>query len=56
VIATHSPVLLGYPDATILELSDAGIQEIAFDDAPQVQLTRAFLDDPQRFLRHLLAD
>ena len=56
VIATHSPILLGYPDATILELSDDGIREIAFDDAVQVQLTRAFLDDPQRFLRHLLAD
>jgi predicted ATPase len=56
VIATHSPVLLGYPDATILELSDAGISEIDYDEAPQVQLTRAFLDDRQRFLRHLLAD
>src|SRR3954462_3606900 len=56
VIATHSPVLLGYPDATILELSESGIREIEYDDAPQVQLTRVFLDDPQRFLRHLLAD
>jgi predicted ATPase len=55
VIATHSPVLLGYPDATILELSDAGIREIEYDDAPQVELTRSFLADPQRFLRHLLA-
>jgi predicted ATPase len=56
VIATHSPILLGYPDATILELSEAGIREIAFDDATQVELTRAFLDDPQRFLRHLLSE
>jgi predicted ATPase len=56
VVATHSPILLGYPDATILELSDEGIRKIAFDEAPQVELTRAFLDDPQRFLRHLLRD
>jgi predicted ATPase len=56
VIATHSPILLGYPDATILELSDTGIRTVAFDDAPQVELTRSFLDDPQRFLRHLLRD
>ena len=54
VIATHSPILLGYPDATILELSDAGISRIEYDEAPQVALTRSFLDDPQRFLRHLL--
>jgi predicted ATPase len=56
VIATHSPILLGYPDATILELSDAGIREIDFDEAPQVQLTRAFLGDRERFLQRLLAD
>jgi predicted ATPase len=56
VVATHSPILLGYPDATILQLDEEGIREIAFDEAPQVELTRAFLDDPQRFLRHLLDD
>jgi predicted ATPase len=54
VIATHSPILLGYPDSAILELGEDGIRPIAFDEAPQVELTRAFLDDPQRFLRHLL--
>jgi predicted ATPase len=54
VIATHSPILLGYPRATILELSESGIREIEFSEAPQVALTRAFLDDPHRFLRHLL--
>jgi predicted ATPase len=56
IVATHSPILLGYPDAAILELRDDGIHEIAFDDAPQVALTRTFLEDPRRFLRHLLDD
>jgi predicted ATPase len=55
VIATHSPILLGYPDATIYELSDEGVRTIEYDEAPQVELTRAFLDDPERFFRHLLA-
>ena len=55
VVATHSPILLGYPDATILMLDEDGIREIDYDEAPQVELTRAFLDDPQRFLRHLLS-
>jgi predicted ATPase len=54
VVATHSPILLGYPDASILELGDGGIRTTSFDEAPQVELTRAFLEDPQRFLRHLL--
>ena len=56
VIATHSPILLGYPEATILELGDDGIRRVDYEDTQQVELTRSFLDDPQRFLRHLLAD
>jgi predicted ATPase len=56
VVATHSPILLGYPGATILELSDDGIRTVAYDETQQVELTRSFLDDPQRFLRHLLSD
>ncbi|GAA0895954.1 AAA family ATPase [Virgisporangium aurantiacum] len=54
VIATHSPVLLAVPGALILRLSDDGvISEVDFDDAEPVALTRSFLADPQRFLRHL---
>jgi predicted ATPase len=56
VVATHSPILLGYPDATILELSDEGIRKVDYDETQQVELTRSFLEDPQRFLRHLLSD
>jgi predicted ATPase len=56
VVATHSPILLGYPGATILELGEHGIRAIGYDEAPQVELTRSFLDDRDRFLRYLLAD
>jgi predicted ATPase len=56
LVATHSPVLLGYPGATILELGDDGIRRVAYDETEQVELTRSFLEDPQRFLRHLLSD
>ena len=55
VVATHSPILLGYPGATIYELGEDGVRAIAFDDAPQVELTRAFLENPGGFFRHLLA-
>jgi predicted ATPase len=55
VVATHSPVLLGLPDAAILLLDDEGLRAIEYDDAPQVQLTRAFLEAPERFFRELLA-
>jgi predicted ATPase len=56
VVATHSPILLGYPDATILELSDEGIRVGGYDETQQVELTRAFLADRDRFLRRLLDD
>jgi predicted ATPase len=55
LVATHSPILLAYPRATIFQLSDEGIAPIAYDDAPQVQLTRAFLASPERYLKHLFA-
>jgi predicted ATPase len=56
VVATHSPILLGYPEATILELSDEGIRSVGYEETEQVELTRSFLENPARFLRHLLAD
>jgi predicted ATPase len=53
VIATHSPVLLAFPSARILEFDDGAFEEVAYDDASLVRLQRAFLDAPGRFLRHL---
>jgi predicted ATPase len=51
VIATHSPVLLAYPEATIFQLSEAGIEERSYDDVDSVVLWRDFLDSPGPFLR-----
>lgn len=56
VIATHSPVLLAYPDAAIFQLSDSGIEMRKYDDVESVELWRDFLEAPDRFLRHLLSD
>ena len=56
VIATHSPILLGYPDAAIYELNPDGIEPRAYEETQQYNLTRDFLEDRERFLHHLLAD
>ncbi len=56
VVATHSLILLGYPEATILELSEDGVRGVGYEETEQVELTRSFLENPGRFLRHLLAD
>jgi predicted ATPase len=56
VVATHSPILLAYPGATIYECSDDGLARVEYDDAEPVRLTRGFLAAPERYLRILLED
>jgi predicted ATPase len=56
VISTHSPVLLGYPGATIYALSDSGIAKVRYEESEVFELTRSFLDDRDQFLRHLFED
>jgi predicted ATPase len=53
VISTHSPILLGYPGAKIYVLSGEGMREKPYQETDAVELTRSFLEDPDRFLRYL---
>lgn len=54
ICATHSPILASVPGATILELGEWGIRESSWDDLQLVAHWRSYLDDPRRYLRHLL--
>ncbi|HEY0158566.1 MAG TPA: AAA family ATPase [Thermoanaerobaculia bacterium] len=56
VIATHSPVLLAYPDAAIFELSDSGIQHVPYAESEIYLTARDFFRDPARMLDRLLRD
>jgi predicted ATPase len=56
VIATHSPILLAYPGARIWRFEADGLHETAWDQTEHVSITRMFLQDPSRFLKHLFAD
>jgi predicted ATPase len=51
--ATHAPILMAYPGATLYELGDEGITPAHFDEVASVRTLKAFLDDPAAFLRHL---
>lgn len=53
IIATHSPILLAYPGATLLQFSEDGINQVKYDDLEHVNITRDFLNNPASFLRHL---
>lgn len=53
VIATHSPILMAFPDATIWSFDGGTIGEVPYDELEHVTVTRDFLNDPPAFLRHL---
>ncbi|HEU4777110.1 MAG TPA: AAA family ATPase, partial [Telluria sp.] len=54
IIATHSPILMAYPDALIYQFGADGIVEMAYRDTEHFQVTRDFLVNPERMLRTLL--
>ncbi|MEM7200999.1 MAG: AAA family ATPase [Planctomycetota bacterium] len=54
IIATHSPILMAYPGATIYQLDEEGMQVVTFEDTEHFQITRDFLARPESFLKHLL--
>jgi len=56
IIATHSPILLSYPHAKILQFDSTGITEVAFEDTEHYAVTRDFLNNYPRRLEQLLAD
>lgn len=53
IIATHSPILMAFPGATILSFDNATVQQVSYDELEHVTLTRDFLNDREQFLRHL---
>lgn len=54
IIATHSPILMAYPDAWIYQIGEKGIDRIAYEDTEHFQVTKSFLNGYERMLEHLL--
>ncbi len=54
VIATHSPILMAYPQATIFLMADGAPSPIAYHDTEHYQVTRNFLDRTEQMLDQLL--
>ena len=53
IIATHSPIVLAYPRATIYRLSESGIAPVQYEETENFALTRDFLLNRDRFLREI---
>jgi predicted ATPase len=56
IIATHSPILMAYPGATILQLNEGEIQRVAYEDTEHYQTTRQFFTHRERMLRILMGE
>jgi predicted ATPase len=54
IIATHSPILLAFPGATILSFDGDTIEPLRWDQVPAVDITRSFVNKPQVWLDRLL--
>ena len=54
VIATHSPIIMAYPNSLIYLLDGKGIREVAYTETEHYQITRGFLSSPKRSLAELL--
>ena len=56
IIATHSPVLMAYPEADIFVLSESGITLTPYEQTEHYILTRQFLENPKRMMRYLFEE
>jgi hypothetical protein len=53
IIATHSPILMTFPGATLLEIRDGALEETTLAETSHYQITRGILEAPERYWKHL---
>lgn len=56
IIATHSPMLMTFPNAKIYQFSEEGIRPVTYSETEHFQLTKRFLNNPGQMLDILLDD
>ena len=54
IIATHSPILMAFPGAQILEFSGNGIKSVGYEDTEHFKVTKGFLNNPEKMLHYLM--
>jgi predicted ATPase len=54
IIATHSPILLAYPGATIVSFDEVPVREVEYGELESVRLVRDFLAEPGRYVRGIV--
>ena len=55
-IATHSPIFLTFPGATIITFDEGKLQPTELEDTSHFQITRDLLNNPRMYWQHLGAE
>jgi predicted ATPase len=53
IISTHSPILMGIPNALIYEIQEDSLQRVNYKDTDHYRITKLFLDNPEHYLKEL---
>ncbi len=56
IIATHSPILMAYPNAQIYLLEDSGVRSVSYRETEHYTVTRRFLENPEKMMKLLLEE
>ena len=56
IVATHSPIIMSYPGATILGFDGDTIEPVEYEETEHYRITKAFLGNPERYLAELFDD
>lgn len=54
IISTHSPILMAFPDAEVLNLTEDGIKSVHYSETEHFRLTKEFINNPDRYFKYLL--
>lgn len=56
IISTHSPILMSFPNSSVYQLKEEGINLIPYQETEHFQFTKAFINAPEKMLKYLLED
>ena len=56
IISTHSPILMSFPGADVYQLSEDGIDLVSYQETEHFQISKTFINSPDKMLKYLLSD
>lgn len=54
IISTHSPILMTFPDAEVIEINQEEIKSVDYKEIEHFLITKRFMDSPEQMIKNLL--